>query len=91
MIYTMGLNIKNPEVERLATEVARMAGESKTESIRKALSDRKLRLEAEGKGDRIDEAMRWLRQEVWPSLSADVRGRPVTKREWDELNDEEDV
>ena len=33
----MALNLKNEEVERLATEVARMTGESKTEAIRRAL------------------------------------------------------
>ena len=33
----MALNIKNPEVERLAEEASRLAGETKTESIRKAL------------------------------------------------------
>lgn len=86
----MGLNIKNAEVERLATEVARMAGESKTEAIRKALVDRKQTLEAEGKEDRIDALMRHLREEVWPSLTPEQR-RPMTKPEWDELNDEEDL
>jgi antitoxin VapB len=36
--------VKNPEVERLAEEVARLAGETKTEAIRKALLERKARL-----------------------------------------------
>ena len=40
----MALNIKNPEVERLAAEASRLAGESKTESIRKALEERVARL-----------------------------------------------
>src|SRR5713226_6007398 len=31
----MPLNIKNPHVEKLATEVARLAGETKTEAIKK--------------------------------------------------------
>ena len=30
----MALNLKNAEVERLAAEVARLTGESKTEAIR---------------------------------------------------------
>ncbi len=29
----MALNLKNPEVERLAAEVARLTGESKTEGL----------------------------------------------------------
>ena len=32
----MALNIKNPDVERLAAEVADLTGESKTEAIRRA-------------------------------------------------------
>ena len=37
----MALNIKNADVERLATEVARLTGESKTEAIRRALEERR--------------------------------------------------
>ncbi len=81
----MGLNIKNPEVERLAAEVARMAGETKTEAIRKALCDRKEHLQAEGKGDRIDGLMRWLREEYWPSLPPGILGKGVPKEEIDAL------
>ena len=40
----MALNIKNDEVERLAAEVARLTGESKTEAIRRALAERRQRL-----------------------------------------------
>ncbi|MGH9129059.1 MAG: type II toxin-antitoxin system VapB family antitoxin [Acidimicrobiales bacterium] len=32
----MAVNLKNPEVERLAEEVARMTGETKTEAVRRA-------------------------------------------------------
>ena len=42
----MPLNIKNDEVERLAAEVARLTGESKTEAIRRALDERRRRLKA---------------------------------------------
>ena len=45
----MALNIKNPEVERLATEVAQLARETKTEAIRRALEERKAR--SEGQSD----------------------------------------
>jgi len=40
----MALNIKNPEVEKLAAEAAKLAHESKTEAIRIALQDRVARL-----------------------------------------------
>ena len=42
----MALNIKNAEAERLARELARQAGESVTEAIRKALEDRLKRVKA---------------------------------------------
>ena len=43
----MALNIKNPRVERLAAEVAKLARESKTEAIGRALEERKARLALE--------------------------------------------
>lgn len=45
----MALNLKNPEVEKLAANVARMAGESKAEAIRKALLERQARLRVAGR------------------------------------------
>jgi antitoxin VapB len=43
----MALNIRNPETERLATELARQTGESKTEAVTKALRDRLVRVRRE--------------------------------------------
>ncbi|MSP91996.1 MAG: hypothetical protein EXR79_09395 [Myxococcales bacterium] len=43
--FPTALNLKNREVEALATEVAAMAHETKTEAIRKALVERKARLQ----------------------------------------------
>jgi antitoxin VapB len=43
----MALNIRNPEAERLATELARRSGETKTEAVIKALRDRLARLRRE--------------------------------------------
>ena len=40
----MALNIKNREVERLANEAGRLAGETKTETLRRALEERLARL-----------------------------------------------
>ena len=45
--YTMALNIRNPEAERLASELARQTGESKTEAVTKALRDRLARVRRE--------------------------------------------
>jgi antitoxin VapB len=82
----MALNIKNSEVEKLATEVARMANETKTEAIRRALEDRKVKLESqetlEEKRKRI---MNYFRNEVWPSIPPDQRGKTTTKEEREEI------
>ncbi len=43
----MALNIRNPEAEKLATELARATGESKTEAVTKALRDRLVRVRRE--------------------------------------------
>lgn len=78
----MALNIKNPEVERLAAEVASLAGETKTEAIRRALADRKERLTVRrvdsGKEARL---LRLLRNEIWPSIPKELRGGPPLSKE----------
>jgi antitoxin VapB len=43
----MALNIRNPEAERLAAELAKQTGESKTEAVTKALRDRLMRVRRE--------------------------------------------
>ncbi|MEO7652446.1 MAG: type II toxin-antitoxin system VapB family antitoxin [Bryobacteraceae bacterium] len=82
----MALNLKNPEVESLATEVARLAGETKTEAIRKALLDRKARLQA-GLGQSQSKArlLEFLERSVWPQVHADALGRVLSKEEEDEI------
>jgi antitoxin VapB len=78
----MGLNIKDPETERLAAEVAAMAGESKTRAIRSALAERKERLALRvGKRNRHEDLLRLLREEIWPSVPRSVLGRRVPRRE----------
>ncbi len=43
----MALNIRNPETERLAEDLAKLAGETKTEAVTKALRDRLARVRRE--------------------------------------------
>ncbi len=81
----MPLNIKNAAVERLATEVAQMAGETKTEAIRKALEERRERLSLQGKSDRIEHLTRFLEREVWPHISKENLGKRITREEEDEI------
>ena len=81
----MALNLKNPDVERLATEVARLTGESKTEAIRRALEERLQRLTASSTADRRARVLKLLRTRVWPTLPKSELGRRLTRREEDAL------
>ena len=42
----MGLNIKDEETDRLAREVARLAGETITEAVKRSLAERAVKLKA---------------------------------------------
>jgi antitoxin VapB len=82
----VALNIKNVEVERMAEEASRLTGETKTESIRKALEERLARLRLRVvKRDREAELLRYLEREVWPSVPKEVLGRRLTHREEDRI------
>ncbi len=81
----MALNLKNPEVERLAAEAAALAGESKTEAVRQALLARvrRLRLRSGGRGSaqRVDVLLRRFRDE-FPQGNF---GQTMTKEEREEI------
>jgi antitoxin VapB len=81
----MALNLKNREVERLAAEVARLTGESKTEAIRRALDERKQRLKGPVAERRRTRVLRLLEQKIWPTLPKGERGRRLTRAEEDEI------
>jgi antitoxin VapB len=77
----MALNLKNADVERLAAEVARLAGESKTEAIRKALEERRRRLRGQNPADRRSRVLRYLRTTVWPTVPQTELGRRLSRAE----------
>ena len=78
----MSLNIKNPVVERLADEVARLAGENKTEAIRKALEERRARLTFRVVDDNREARLRrFLEQELWPIVPKDQLGKQLSRDE----------
>jgi antitoxin VapB len=79
----MALNLKNAEVERLAAEVSRLTGESKTEAIRRALEERRRRLK--GIDRRRGRVLSLLERRVWPTLPATERGRRLTRAEEDDI------
>ena len=85
-VGAMALNIKNAEVERLASEVAGLAKETKTEAIRRALLDRKQRLTLHrGGADKHTRLKRLLETRVWPEIPAGVLGRPLSKRQREKI------
>ena len=81
----MALNIKNADVERLAGEVARLTGESKTEAIRKALDERRRRLKGPSVAERRRRVIRFLETKVWPSIPKKELGRRMTRAEEDDI------
>lgn len=81
----MALNIKNAEVERLAAEVARLTGESKTEAIRRALDERRRRLKGTSPGDRRARVLAFLKKKVWPAIPREQLGRRLTREEEDAI------
>ena len=80
----MALNLKNAEVERLAAEIARMTGESKTEAVRRALEERRQRLtyRVQTGGGR---GRRFLAEDVWPEVPDGEVGRNLTRDEEDAI------
>ena len=77
----MALNIKNPHVEDLATEIAELTGETKTEAIRRALEERKQRLAFQVvRENRGEELRSFLEREVWSAIRARATSRRTTTR-----------
>ena len=81
----MALNIKNDAVERLAADVARLTGESKTEAIRRALEERRGRLKSASIQTRLARVVRFLEKKVWPTVPKTQVGRRLTRAEEDEI------
>jgi len=83
----MALHIEDPVAERLASELATIAGESETEAVRKALEERRARLGERAlttrqRGERL---RRWLESEIWPNLPPETGARPLSKAEREEI------
>lgn len=81
----MALNIKNSEVEHLASEVAKLTGETKTEAIRRALVERRGRLAYLVHDDDLERRMRRSLEEIWAQVPPEELGRTLTRAEEDEI------
>jgi antitoxin VapB len=81
----MALNIKNAEVERLAAQAAELTGESKTESIRKALAERVRRLRMQKGARTRDERIQAILGRFRKEFPRGDFGRTMTKAEKEEI------
>lgn len=82
----MALNIKDAETERLAAEVAHLAGESKTRAVKTALAERRSRLALGVQtADRSKDLVRFLEEEVWPRVPRSELGRRWSRSKEEKL------
>jgi antitoxin VapB len=81
----MSLNLKNPETERLARELADKTGENLTVAVTVALKERLDHLE---RAKKAEGRMEWLKQITAITAPLMNDGR-TTKELFDELYDEE--
>lgn len=81
----MALTIKNPEVERLAEEVARLSGQNKTQAVRQALEEKRDRLALRpSRAARRIQRQRFMEREIW----ADIPDKLLDAPHDDALDDE---
>ena len=81
----MALNIKDPETERLAAEVAALTGKTKTGAVRYALRQVLESMSRPPVKQREEHLTRFLEEEIWPLIPPDQLGRPVSKAEREEI------
>ena len=78
---SVALNIKDPEVDRLATELAARLNTNKTDAIRQALNAQLVLVQSHA-DNREQQLLDVLRTEIWPLLTDRT---PITKRERKEI------
>jgi antitoxin VapB len=84
----MGLIFGGEEMEKLAAEVAKLAGESEGDAVRQALRERRDRLSLgpAGKKRRPPNMRVWLETEIWPHIPPEELDQPpLTKAEVEEI------
>ena len=70
----------------MASEVAELADETKTEAVGQALEERRAALtSAHARRDRTSEVMRFLEREAWPKVPPALLDRGLSKREREKI------
>jgi antitoxin VapB len=82
---SMALNIKDPETEQLAGQVAALTGRTKTGAVRFALRQALESLSRPSTAQREERLVRFLEEEIWPLIPPDQLGRPLSKAEREEI------
>lgn len=82
---SMALNIKDPETERLAAEVAALTGTTKTGAVRYALRQVLLAQSRLSVRQREERLTRFLEEEIWPLVPPDRLGKPISKAEREDI------
>lgn len=84
----MAQRFDDRETQQLATEIAKLTGESEEEAVRQALRERRERLglpEPPRQGRRprtMEEMLHYMETVIWPQIPEDKRGGPpLTKAE----------
>lgn len=81
-MLAMATNIRNEKLERLAGEIARLTGESRTVAIVRALEERKERITMNRPEKRtLPEVLDFLEKEVWANIPRELLGRRISKKE----------
>jgi antitoxin VapB len=84
-MVSMALNIKDPETERLAGEVAALTGSTKTGAVRFALRQVLESLSRPTVRQREERLTRFLEEEIWPLIPANQLGKPQSKAEREQI------
>jgi antitoxin VapB len=85
----MTWNIENRETEKLAAEVAEMAGETKEGAVHEALREKKERLEMrigrKPKRD-LEDLRKFMEREIWSQIPDELLDQePMSKKEIEDL------
>jgi antitoxin VapB len=81
----MALNIKDPETERLAGEVAALTGKTKTGAVRYALRQVLESLSRPPVRQREERLTRFLEEEIWPLVPPNQLRKPLSKAEREQI------